>query len=185
MHVLVAQSCPTLCSPMDCSLPGTSVHGILQARVLEWVAIPFSRGSSRPRDQTWVSHIAGRFFTVWVTREAHMCTVVSELLNCTSVGSSFYQLQHNAHVQFFLPLVLTDLGKHFLMVIMFVGMALTFMREDSGMLNVLGCDAQFCTKYCIHDLNIPLAICASKTCLLSIFYTVLIFIKHFKKVSIM
>lgn len=114
-----------------------------------------------------------------------MCTVVSELLNCTSVGSSFYQLQHNAHVQFFLPLVFTDLGKHFLMVIMFVGVALTFMREDSGMLNVLGCDAQFCTKYCIHDLNIPLAICASKTCLLSIFYTVLIFIKHFKKVSIM
>ena len=46
----VAQSCPTLCNPMDCSLPGSSLHGILQARVLEWVAIAFSRGSSRPRD---------------------------------------------------------------------------------------------------------------------------------------
>ena len=46
----VAQSCPTLCDPMECSLPGSSVHGILQARVLEWVAISFSRGSSRPRD---------------------------------------------------------------------------------------------------------------------------------------
>ena len=55
---------------MDCSLPGSSVHGILQARILEWVAIPFSRGSSWPRDWTWVSCIAGRFFTIWATREA-------------------------------------------------------------------------------------------------------------------
>ena len=62
--VLVAQSCPTLCDPMDCSLPGSSVHGISQARILEWVAIPFSRGSSRPRDQTLVSCIAGRCFTL-------------------------------------------------------------------------------------------------------------------------
>ena len=52
---LVAQSCPTLCDPMDCSLPGSSVHGILQARILEWVAISFSRVSSQCRDQTWVS----------------------------------------------------------------------------------------------------------------------------------
>ena len=59
----------TLCDPMDCSLPGSSVHGILQARILEWVAIPFSRGSSQPRDQTWVSYIAGRFFTIWATKE--------------------------------------------------------------------------------------------------------------------
>ena len=59
----VAQSCPTLCDPVDCSLPGSSVHGILQARMLEGVAFPFSRGSSRPRDQTQVSCIAGRFFT--------------------------------------------------------------------------------------------------------------------------
>ena len=50
-------------NPMDCSPPGSSVHGILQARILEWVAIPFSRGSSLLRDQTWVSFIAGRFFT--------------------------------------------------------------------------------------------------------------------------
>ena len=49
MKVFVAQSCPTLCDPMDCSLPGSSVHGILQERVLEWVAISFSRGSSQPR----------------------------------------------------------------------------------------------------------------------------------------
>ena len=64
----VCVSCSVaLCDPMDCSLP---VHGILQARILEWVAIPFSRGSSWLRDQTQVSYIVGRFFTIWATREA-------------------------------------------------------------------------------------------------------------------
>ena len=53
--VLVAQSCPTLCDPVDCSPPGSSVHGILQARILEWVVIPLSKGSSQPRDRTQVS----------------------------------------------------------------------------------------------------------------------------------
>ena len=62
--VKVAQSCLTLCNPMDCSLPGSSVHEILQARILEWVAIPFSGRSSQPTNQTQVSHIAGGFFTV-------------------------------------------------------------------------------------------------------------------------
>ena len=66
----VAQSCPTLCDPMDCSLPGSSVHGIFQARVLEWIVISFSRISSRPRDWTWVSCTAGRHFIIWTTREA-------------------------------------------------------------------------------------------------------------------
>ena len=70
MKVLVVQLCLTLCNPMDSSLPGSSVHGMLQARILEWVANSFSRGSSRPRDWTQVSGIAGRFFTVWATREA-------------------------------------------------------------------------------------------------------------------
>ena len=58
----------TLCDPMDCSPPGSSVHGIPQSRLLEWVAISFSKGSSQPRDQTWVSCIAGIFFTIWATR---------------------------------------------------------------------------------------------------------------------
>ena len=66
----VVQSCPALCEPMDCSLPSSSVHRIFQARILEWVAISFSRGSSQHRDQTWVSHIIGRRFPVWATREA-------------------------------------------------------------------------------------------------------------------
>ena len=66
------QSCLTLCNPMDWSLSGSSIHGIFQARVLEWVAISFSRGSSQPRDQTQVSRIVGRRFTIWATREAHL-----------------------------------------------------------------------------------------------------------------
>ena len=70
MRAKSLQCCLTLCDPMDYSLPGSSVHGILQWRILEWVAISFSRGSSQPRDQTWVSCIAGRFFTVWGTKDA-------------------------------------------------------------------------------------------------------------------
>ena len=66
----VAQSCETLCDPVDCSPPGSSVLGILQARILQWVAISFSRGSSRPRDRTQVSRIAGRRFNLWATGEA-------------------------------------------------------------------------------------------------------------------
>ena len=65
-----AQSCPALCDPMDCSWPGSSVHGILQARILEWVAMQSSKGSSWPRDGTQVFCIAGGFFTSWATREA-------------------------------------------------------------------------------------------------------------------
>ena len=75
--VLVAQSCLTPCDPMDCSPPGSSVHRILQRRILEWVVIPFSRGSSRPEDWTQVSCIAGRRFTIWTTREACFLCIVS------------------------------------------------------------------------------------------------------------
>ena len=67
---VIAQSCLTLCNPVDCSPLGSSVHGILQARILEWVAISFSRGSSQPRDRIRVSHIAGRWFNILATRAA-------------------------------------------------------------------------------------------------------------------
>ena len=66
----VGQLCLTFCNPVDCSPPGSSIHGILQARILEWVAISFSRGSSQPRDWTRVSRIADRRFNLWDTREA-------------------------------------------------------------------------------------------------------------------
>ena len=65
LKIKVVQLCLTLCDPMD-----YTVHGILQARILEWVALPFSKGSSQPRDRTQVSHIAGGLLTSWATREA-------------------------------------------------------------------------------------------------------------------
>ena len=75
---LVAQWCPTLCYPLDCSPPGSSVHGILQARILEWVAIPSSRGSSQLRDQIQVSCTADRFLMYWTTcaPPAYPCLVL-------------------------------------------------------------------------------------------------------------
>ena len=77
---LVAQSCPTLWDPMDCSPPGSSVHGISQARILEWVAISFSRGSSLPRDWICISCISGEFFTNWATREACPSNGLSQII---------------------------------------------------------------------------------------------------------
>ena len=89
MKVLVSQSCPTLCDPMDYSLPDSSVHGILQARVLEWVAISFSRGCSRPRDWTWVSCVAGRLFyhlaTWWLRDDLKIC-YLNFPYDCSEIG---------------------------------------------------------------------------------------------------
>ena len=68
---LVTQLYSTLWDPRDCDQPGSSVHGISQARILEWVAISFCRGSSQPRDQTQMSYLARRFFTIWAIWEAH------------------------------------------------------------------------------------------------------------------
>ena len=69
-EVNITQSYPTLCDPMNYSLPGSSVHGILQARILEWVTVPFSKEPSQPRGQIQVSRIAGTFFTIWAAAEA-------------------------------------------------------------------------------------------------------------------
>ena len=69
VKVLVAQSCPILCDPMNCSPPDSSAHGILQVRILELIATSFSRRSSQPRNRTQVSHIVVRFFTIWATRK--------------------------------------------------------------------------------------------------------------------
>ena len=102
VKVKSAQSFPTLCDPVDCSPPGSSVHGILQARILEWVAISFSRISSQPRDQTQVSHIAARCFNLWATREAlipiaaaaakslQSCPTLCDPMDCSLPGSSVH-----------------------------------------------------------------------------------------------
>ena len=103
-HDKSLQSCLTLCKPMACSLPGSSVHGILQARILEWVATPSSRASSWPRDQTRIfcgSCAAGGFFSHWAIREVpipiyiclhqqvHVCTKVEGNGSINTVFTSF------------------------------------------------------------------------------------------------
>ena len=88
VKVKVTQSCPTSCHLIDYTL-----HGILQARILEWLAIPFSRESFQPRDQTQVSHIAGRFFISWATREAPKLTTYQK--NCHFEESSSLILLNN------------------------------------------------------------------------------------------
>ena len=101
---------------MDCKLPGSSVHGISQARVLEWVAIPFSRGSSRPRDQTQLSCIAGRFFTNWAMREAHwvsrrkhfLMILILELTNPQRSWEGSLEFLHQDH--FPIPNILEDVN---------------------------------------------------------------------------
>ena len=75
----VTQSCPTLCDPMDCNQLGFSIHGILQARKLEWIAISFTKGSSRPRDQTQVSRTGSRTFNLWATREFQLDRILLSL----------------------------------------------------------------------------------------------------------
>ena len=91
MKVLVAQLGSTLCEPMDCSLPGSSVHGILQAGILEWVTIPFSKGSSWPRDQTCASCSTRRFFTIWVTREAQTLGVTKSTANLVFLQNNLWR----------------------------------------------------------------------------------------------
>ena len=89
IHLFKAQSCPTLSDPKDCSSPGSSVHGILQARILERVAISFSRASSWPRDWTPVSCIAERLLTIWATREGHIHLTSHQLTTFSSISTTF------------------------------------------------------------------------------------------------
>ena len=96
--VLVTQLCLTLCDPL--SLPGSSVHGILQARILEWVAVLFFRGSSQPRDWTWVSCIARRLFTIWVIREA--LKLMYYLLICFYKNMSRFNISFQFWISVFL-----------------------------------------------------------------------------------
>ena len=81
------QLCPILCNHLDCSSPGSSVHVILQERILKWVAMPSSKGPSWPRDQTQVSCIAGRFFIVWATRKAFIVSLYMHAKSLLSLGS--------------------------------------------------------------------------------------------------
>ena len=88
------------CDPMDCNLPGSSVHGILQARTLKWVAISFSKQFSWPRDWTRVSCTAGRFFTNWARREAH---IINTVINSMAWVNKFNQLKCSFEIDILLP----------------------------------------------------------------------------------
>ena len=83
---------------MDCNPPGSSVHGILQARILEWVAIFSSRGSSQPRDQIWVSRIAGRLFTVWATRKAQRWVILHSFYRWGTCGHAITLSDRNTEL---------------------------------------------------------------------------------------
>ena len=95
MKVLVTQPCLTPGDPIDCSPPGSSVHGILLARILEWAAIPFSRESSQARDWTCISCTAGRFFTIWPTRKAQIGSKLFHILKFkqTSTGQIYFTME--------------------------------------------------------------------------------------------
>ena len=86
---------------MDCRPPGSSVHGISQARILEWVATSSSRGSSRPRNRTWLSCTAGRFFTVWATKESH----ISQYYRINHISLWYYDIKKESLLSSFCRLL--------------------------------------------------------------------------------
>ena len=97
IKVKVTQSSLALCDPKDHILPSSSIQGILQTSILEWVDIPFSRGSFRPRDWTQVSFIAGRFFTIQATRKAHMYIEIwCKIIKLSSTGACLVIIQHSS-----------------------------------------------------------------------------------------
>ena len=107
----VAQSCPTLCDPMDCSLPGSSVQGIFQAIVLEWIAIFFSRGSSLPRDRIRVPCIVDRRSTFWATRELSNYHTIALISHASKVMPKILQASLQQYVNHELPDVQSGCGK--------------------------------------------------------------------------
>ena len=100
--VLVAQTCLTLCDPMDCSLSAYQdrkhVHGIFQARTLEWVAIPFSRSSCWPRGWPWISCMVGRFFTIWATREAQWRYNLGLIFRLNTMSTSIVIIKEDCYL---------------------------------------------------------------------------------------
>ena len=121
--MLLTQSCLIPYDPVDYSSPGFSVHGILQARILEWVAIPFSRRFSQSRDWTWVSCIAGGFFTIWATNFS-LYLNISRISHCFMKNSMisillYFLLNWNVSFWNFHPIILKILLRLFLNVLGF------------------------------------------------------------------
>ena len=108
-QAVVVQSCPILRDPVDCSLPVSSVHEIFQARMLEWVAISSSRGSSQGTDQTRVSCIAGRVFTIWATVLKNICELLNQkpmIVHQFSLKAAFHLASRMPHFPEFSPVSL-------------------------------------------------------------------------------
>ena len=147
---LVAQSCLTLCNPLDCSLPGSSVHGIFQARILEWVAISFSRGYSQPRDQTCISCLlctADGFFNCWAIRET--CEISWETSTILYIYLFLFFCMHSAglwchFLNLFVPFYMTSCGQ-----VLFFKYRLSFLLFICLLLVALGlrrCMWAFCSS---------------------------------------
>ena len=145
----VAQSYPTLCDPMDCSLSCSSVHGIFQARVLEWIAISFSRGSSRPRNLARVSCITGRRFTIWATREAEV------LLNERWIQPKSYQPDGRQESDIWVGRVMTTFWSHCVWVCR--------LCPDEGLCLLRG--SRYFTQNCVSTTCVFLIVSTSRWCL--------------------
>ena len=135
VNVSITQLCPTLCDSMDYSPSGSSVHGILQARILEWAAIPFSRGSSQPRDWTCVSCIAG-FFTIWATREANL---LPYSLNCGGKKSTLPNKANPAPLSWLLFLTQVPLVQHLHSLLFASSLAIKHSQYSLSWKNFDGC----------------------------------------------
>ena len=98
--MFVAQSCLTLCNPMDSSPPGSSSHGILQAKILEWIVIPFCRGSSQSWDQTQVFCISGRLFSIRATREAPIYLIIKGIFWQRNIYTFYYHVIQITNIVF-------------------------------------------------------------------------------------
>ena len=143
-RIKVSQSCQTVYDPMGCRLPGSSVHGIFQATVLEWVAISFSRGSSQPRDQTHVSHIVDRLFTIWATREV--------IIYIYNLPSSFGFPSHLGHHRVLSSLcyIVGSLSLSVLYIVMYICQSQSPSSSSFRALITILSSLHFLKKKCVH-----------------------------------
>ena len=152
---LVAKSCPTLSWPYEWRPPGSSVHGISQTRILEWVVISFSRGSSQPKDQTQVSRTAGRLFTVWATRDfltLYACVILTTPVSSDSragLGIS-YDTDGVAGGLYFLYSSLWSIENHFLVLYKIGWVSFFFLMS-----NTICWKTSFTHWLVLHRLDLP------------------------------
>ena len=156
--MIVAQSCLTLCDSMwgyNYTTVGSSVHGILQARALEWVAISFSRESSQPRDWTRVSSIAGTLFTIWSTREASKILNTQVKIPCATTKArcsqiNKYSKKKKSFFQFLNSLLISYIYVH----MCFYRNMVEFGKTSTNFLSYVGCNVSGHFKLCCAVNNL-------------------------------